>query len=80
MAVGGDLFPDRSAAVGGFLSGMAVVGAVLYPPVMGFISVGLGLGVAMGGAAALAFVCSAILFLVGRAAPSHDAVAVPEPG
>jgi fucose permease len=80
MAVGGDLFPDRSAAVGGFLSGMAVVGAVFYPPVMGFISVGLGLGVAMGGAAALAFVCSAILFFVGRAAPSHDAVAVPEPG
>jgi fucose permease len=67
MAVGGDLFPARSAAVSGFLSGSAVIGAIAYPPVMGFVSVGLGMGVAMGGAAVLALVCSVVLFLVGRA-------------
>lgn len=66
MAVGGDLYPARSAAVSGFLSGFAVIGAIVYPPVMGFVSVGVGLGAAMGGAAALALVCAIVLFLVGR--------------
>lgn len=70
MAVGGDRFPARSAAVSGFLSGIAVIGAILYPPVMGFVSVGVGLGVAMSGAAVLALVCAIVLFLVGRRAPS----------
>jgi fucose permease len=42
MAVGGDRYPARSAAVSGFLSGFAVVGAIVYPP-MGFVSVGVGL-------------------------------------
>lgn len=67
MAVGGDLYPDRSAAVSGFLSGSAVIGAILYPPVMGFVSVGVGLGAAMVGAAALSLVCAIVLFTVGRA-------------
>ena len=66
MAVGGDLYPTRSAAVSGFLSGFAVVGAIIYPPVMGFVSVGVGLGAAMAGAAVLALVCGIVLWLVGR--------------
>jgi len=69
MAVGGDLFPARSAAVSGFLSGFAVVGAVAYPPVMGFVSVGVGLPAAMVGAAILALACAVVLFLVGRRRP-----------
>jgi len=73
MAVGGDLYPDRSAAVSGFLSGFAVIGAILYPPVMGFVSVGVGLGAAMTGAAALALVCAIVLFAIGRADPSRVA-------
>ncbi len=76
MAVAGDRFPGRSAAVSGFLSGMAVVGAISYPPIMGFLSVRVGLGVAMGGAAVLALACGLVLFLVGRA-PAR--VTVPEP-
>ena len=66
MAVGGDLFPGRSAAVSGFLSGVAVIGSIVYPPLMGFLSVGIGLGVAMAGAAALALVSAIVLFFVGR--------------
>ena len=42
MAVGGDRFPTRSAAVSGFLSGSAVIGAIVYPPLMGFVSVEAG--------------------------------------
>ena len=77
MAVGGDLYPARSAAVSGFLSGFAVIGAIAYPPVMGFVSVGIGLGAAMGGAAALALVCAIVLFMVGRRSrPARSAVPV----
>lgn len=80
MAVGGDRFPGRSAAVSGFLSGVAVVGAVAYPPVMGFVSVGIGLGAAMAGAAVLAFVGSMALFLVRRQPPGDPPAAEPSPG
>jgi fucose permease len=66
MAVGGDLYPTRSAAVSGFLSGCAVIGAIVYPPLMGFISVEAGLSVAMIGAAILSFACAAVLFALGR--------------
>jgi MFS transporter, FHS family, glucose/mannose:H+ symporter len=66
MAVGGDLYPTRSAAVSGFLSGSAVIGAIVYPPLMGFISVQAGLTVAMIGAAILSFACAAVLFALGR--------------
>ena len=62
MAVAGDRFPGRAAAVSGFLAGVAVLGAIVYPPVMGFLSVAAGLGVAMVGAAILAFVCALALF------------------
>ena len=67
MAVGGDRYPTRSAAVSGFLSGMAVVGSIVYPPVMGFLSVTVGLAPAMLGAAVLALLCGVVLLLVGRA-------------
>ena len=70
MAVAGDLYPARSAAVSGFLSGSAVIGAILYPPLMGFISVAAGLSVAMIGAAILAFACAAVLFAVSRRSPA----------
>lgn len=77
MAVAGDRFPGRSAAVSGFLSGVAVVGAVAYPPLMGFVSVGIGLGAAMAGAAALVLVCAVVLYLVRR---DPSPAAMPEPG
>ena len=72
MAVAGDLFPTRSAAVSGFLSGIAVVGAIFYPPIMGFVSVGIGLRAAMLGAAALALVCAGVLYSLARLSPSGD--------
>ena len=66
MAVAGDRYPARSAAVSGFLSGTAVFGAIVYPPVMGFISLGPGLGVAIIGAAGLALLCGLVLVAVAR--------------
>jgi MFS transporter, FHS family, glucose/mannose:H+ symporter len=62
IAIGGERFPERSAAVGGLLTGAAVVGGVVYPPVMGPISDTVGLPVAMFGTALLGFVCAVGLF------------------
>jgi fucose permease len=73
MAVGGDRFPARAAAVSGFLSGCAVIGAIVYPPVMGFVSVGAGLGAAMSGAAGLSLACGLVLLAFSRR--SRDATA-----
>ena len=67
MAVAGDRYPTRSAAVSGFLAWMAVVGSIVYPPFMGLLSVEVGLAPAMLGAAILAFASGVALLLVGRA-------------
>ena len=66
IALGGDRYPERSAAVSGFLAGAAVTGSIIYPPVMGFLSVTVGLQVAMLGNVALAFACAFALVLSGR--------------
>jgi MFS transporter, FHS family, glucose/mannose:H+ symporter len=63
MAVGGARFPGRSAAVSGVLGTSAVVGSIVYPPVMGFLSETVGLGLAMVGAGALSAACAAVLLL-----------------
>jgi fucose permease len=66
VAIGGERNPERSAAVGGSLVGMAVIGSVVYPPAMGLISVTIGLTAAMLGNALLAFACAVALVLFNR--------------
>ncbi|MFL5779490.1 MAG: MFS transporter [Chloroflexota bacterium] len=66
VAVGGERFPARSAAVGGLLTAAAVLGGLAYPPVMGFISVAIGLPAAMIGTGVAALASAAILVVVGR--------------
>jgi fucose permease len=68
VAVGGERFPDRSAAVGGYLAGAAVVGGISYPPVMGVMSVTIGLPAAMVGTGMLALLAGAVLWIY-RGAP-----------
>lgn len=68
MAIGGDRFPDRSAAVSGFLAGTAVIGSIVYPPIMGLMSVTIGLTAAMLGSALLGFASAAALIVSGRRA------------
>jgi fucose permease len=68
VAIGGERYPDRSAAVGGFLTGSAVIGSIIYPPVMGFLSVSVGLTVAMFGNVILGLACAGAMVLVGRTA------------
>ncbi len=66
IVVAGERFPGRSAAVSGSLGSAALAGAIVYPPVMGFLSVTVGLGIAMAGNAVLAGLCALALVLVGR--------------
>jgi fucose permease len=70
MAIGGDRYPDRTSAVSGFLSGAAVVGSIVYPPIMGFLSVTVGLTAAMLGTVVLGLACASALVLVGRMRPA----------
>ena len=80
MAIGGDRYPDRAAAVSGFLSGAAVVGSIVYPPVMGFLSVTVGLQIAMSGTVLLSLCCAAALVLVGRTPRPASSRTVEAPG
>ena len=61
IASAGGLYPARANAVSGVLTAAAVTGSVVYPPAMGFISNGLGLGVGMAGAGLLAVACAGAL-------------------
>ncbi len=65
VAIGGDRYPERSAAVGGSLIGMALVGSTVYPPLMGFLSVTVGLTVAMLGTVALGIASGCALLAFG---------------
>jgi fucose permease len=68
VALGGERYPERSAAVGGALVGCAVVGSTVYPPAIGFLSVTVGLPIAMAGNALLCVVGGAALAAFGRTA------------
>ena len=67
VAIGGERYPERSAAVGGSLTGMAVIGSTIYPPAIGFMSVTVGLTAAMFGNAIVAIGCVLALAAFGRA-------------
>ena len=78
IAIGGERHPDRSAAVSGFLTAAAVAGGVIYPPVMGFLSVNVGLVIAMLGTGILGVGCAgALLLAIER--PAHK-LTIPQPG
>ena len=68
--------------MGGSLTGMAVIGSTIYPPLMGFLSVTVGLPVAMFGNVLLALACAVALVAFGRVAGRADARERPvgEPG
>ena len=66
LAVGGERYADRSAAVSALLTGFGVVGGTLYPPLMGLLSVTVGLTAAMYGTAILGVVCAGALIAFDR--------------
>lgn len=66
VALGGERYPTRSAAVGGTLVGFAVVGSTIYPPAIGLLSVTVGLPIAMAGNALLCLAGASALVAFGR--------------
>ena len=58
----------RSGICSGTLAGSAVVGGIIYPPLMGLISDEAGIAVAMYGACLLAFACTGALVVAGAGA------------
>jgi MFS transporter, FHS family, glucose/mannose:H+ symporter len=66
VALGGERYPARSAAVGGTLVGFAVVGSIIYPPAIGFLSVTVGLPIAMAGNALMCLIGASALVAFAR--------------
>lgn len=67
IAIGGELYPDRLAATTGSLTGAAVVGGTLYPPLIGLMSAAFGIGTGMVGAGLLSIVCGLAILATSRA-------------
>jgi fucose permease len=66
IAIGGDLYPDRLATTAGTLTAVSVIGAIVYPPLVGLLSASLGIGTGMLGAAGLSAVSAVAILLAGR--------------
>lgn len=63
MTLGGNIYPHRLAALGGSLTTSAVVGGLIYPPLMGILESHIGLSGGMLGAALLGIpMAGAVLF------------------
>ncbi len=71
VAAGGERFPDRAAAVSGVIVASSVAGGVVYPPLMGVMSVTVGLPVAMFGTAVVAAAGAGALAATGRLSPGE---------
>jgi fucose permease len=66
VALGGELYPDRLSATTGTLTGAAVVGGTIYPPLIGLMSASFGLATGLLGAAVLSFACAGAILLAAR--------------
>ena len=73
----GGRIPGRKDAVTGILASSGVAGATVYPPLMGVISVGPGLGIAMAGTAMLSVAGAGLVALAARSLPRRPARPTP---
>ncbi len=89
VAIGGALYPGRSSMVSGVLVSAAMVGSIVYPPLMGVLSGAVGLRVGMFGAALALLVSAGSILAAARLArrdrtvrpgPAHLPVIAPRQG
>ena len=66
VAVAGERYPDRASAVSGILTAAGVFGSVIYPPLMGLMSVTVGLPAAMAGTVLISLGCGGAVAVAGR--------------
>ena len=76
LAIGGTIYPRRLAALSGSLGAAAVVGSVVYPPLVGLMATPLGLRAGLVGAGLLGVPTA--LAIIAAYAVSRRAAAVPE--
>jgi fucose permease len=75
MALGGNIYPRRLAALSGSLAAAAVAGSIVYPPLMGVMAAHIGLRAGMAGAALLGIPMA--LALLGARAAARRATTAP---
>ena len=68
IAIGGDLYPRRLAALSGGLTTAATLGAIVYPPLMGLVADSVGIRLGLIGAGALGIPTAAALLAATRSA------------
>jgi fucose permease len=66
VAIGGELYPDRLSATTGTLTGSAVIGGTLYPPIVGLMSAQFGIGTGLLGAAILSMLSGVAVVAAAR--------------
>ena len=71
MALGGNLYPHRLSALSGGLTTAAVIGSLVYPPLMGIMAAHIGLRGGMIGAGLLG-VPTALAIVAARAGSRHS--------
>jgi len=74
VAIGGVLYPGRSSMVSGVLVSAAMVGSIVYPPLMGVLSEVVGLRAGMFGAGLAMLVSAAAILVAARLARRDGAV------
>lgn len=67
IALGGNIYPHRLAALSGSLTTSAVAGSVVYPPLMGVLASTIGLAGGLAGAALLGIPATAGIIMAWRA-------------
>jgi fucose permease len=67
VAIGGELYPHRLSATTGTLTGSAVIGGTLYPPLVGLMSARFGIGTGLLGAALLSVLSGIAILAAARA-------------
>jgi fucose permease len=75
MAIGGSLYPGRSSMVSSVLASAAIVGLVVYPPLMGVVAETAGMWVSMLGAGLFAFAAAAAVWAAARLGRDRAGVA-----
>jgi fucose permease len=74
MAIGGSMYRERTSLVSSTLASAAIVGSLVYPPLMGLLSGTVGLAVSMLGAALFSFAAAVFIVIGARLGPSRRAV------
>jgi fucose permease len=72
MAIGGSLYPGRASMVSSVLASAAIVGSIVYPPLMGVVSETAGLWLSMLGASLFAFAAAGCIWAAARLGRTRD--------